>query len=391
MAITFNADNIQVRFLTGYYQQRLAVYEHIAFSGYTRKQLLDIGLEASSLKKFLLDCYEEGYDCFVDLIALPLNTLERLQKFLQRLLQFLGETSEQALFHLFPEVIEHSLLQPTHFDGEICELSALLESLEHQTQRPVDISGCFSEPQHLQQWQAKTALIMDEMLAFMGWTLQHFRRQPPGWTPVFLLRDTLILYFGYLWLFRNGLLPELPQPLLLNRKFLMVAEGNEDAYEAVLLESLYEALSEHPQDAADFCKLAGQHLQEKALPLSFQRETRAYLQRLVGARQILMIESGLHGSVPMWVLNQCENKGTFLLYTTAPWLREVYRDNTFHQNYNYLRDMETSVAQNDLFQFRSIENQRILVNKTSQPHIEKLALYELHHFRRLLEKSNLFS
>ena len=391
MAITFNADNIQVRFLTGYYQQRLAVYEHIAFSGYTRKQLLDIGLEASSLKKFLLDCYEEGYDCFVDLIALPLNTLERLQKFLQRLLQFLGETSEQALFHLFPEVIEHSLLQPTHFDGEICELSALLESLEHQTQRPVDISGCFSEPQHLQQWQAKTALIMDEMLAFMGWTLQHFRRQPPGWTPVFLLRDTLILYFGYLWLFRNGLLPELPQPLLLNRKFLMVAEGNEDAYEAVLLESLYEALSEHPQDAADFCKLAGQHLQEKALPLSFQRETRAYLQRLVGARPILMIESGLHGSVPMWVLNQCENKGTFLLYTTAPWLREVYRDNTFHQNYNYLRDMETSVAQNDLFQFRSIENQRILVNKTSQPHIEKLALYELHHFRRLLEKSNLFS
>ncbi|MFZ4438909.1 MAG: hypothetical protein ACOYOS_10815 [Syntrophales bacterium] len=391
MPVAFNADNTQVRFLAGYYQQRLAVYEHIAFSGYTRKQLLDIGLEASSLKKFLLDCYEEGYQCFVDLIALPLNTLERLEKFLQRLLQFLGETSEQELFHLFPEVIEHSLLQSTHFEGETFELSALLESLEPQTLRPVDISDCFSDPQHLQQWQAKTALLMDEMLAFMGWTLKHFRHKPSGWVPVFLLRDTLILYFGYVWLFRNGLLPESPQPLLLNRKFLMVTEGTEDTYETVLLESLYEALSEHPQDVADFCKLAGQHLHDKALPLSFQRETRAYVQRLVGSRPIFMVESGLHGSVPMWVLNQCENQGTFLMYTTAPWLREVYRENTFHQNYNYLRDMETSAAQNYLFQFRSIENQRILVNKTSKPHIEKLALYELHHFRMLLEKSNFFS
>jgi len=391
MPVTFNADNTQVRFLAGYYQQRLAVYEHIEFSGYARKQLLDIGLEASSLKKFLLDCSEEGYHCFVDLIALPLKTLERLEIFLQRLLQFLGETSEQALFHLFPEVIEHSLLQPSHFEGETYELSALLESLEPQTQRPVEISDCFSDPQHLQQWQAKTALLMDEMLAFMEWTLKHFRRQPSGCVPVFLLRDTLILYFGYVWLFRHGLLPELPQPLLLNRKFLMVTEGNEDAYETVLLESLYEALSEHPQDTADFCKLASQHLHDKALPLSFQRETRAYLQRLAGSRPIFMVESGLHGSVPLWVLSQCENQGTFLMYTTAPWLREVYQENTFHQNYNYLRDMETSVAQNHLFQFRSIENQRILVNKTNQPHIEKLALYELHHFSRLLEKSNLFS
>ena len=389
MSYLNSADNPQVRFLTRYYQQRIEVYEQLKFSAYAREQLLELGQEASSLKKFLLDCYEEEYDDFINQIVLPINALERLKLFMQHLLEFLGETLEQTLFHLYPEAIELSLLQSNHFKGETFELSALLESLESQSGHEVDICDCFENPEQMRQWQAKTSLIMDEMLTFMVWTLQRFRSQPSGQVPIFLLRDTLFLYFGYVWLFRNRLLSEAPQPLLLNRKFLRVIEGNEDFYETTLLDTLYQTLEEQPRDAADLSSRFSQNLKGKVLPLSFQHQTRAYLERIAGSRPIFMIESGLQGSMPLWVLSQCENQGKFLLYTTSPWLQEVYHDNTFHHNYNYLRDIETSVAQNFLFQFGYIENKCIFVNKTNQPKVEKLALYELHYFRKLLEESKL--
>lgn len=385
-----SANNPELRFLTSYYQQRLTVYEQLEFSAHSHKQLLEIGQEASSLRKFILDCYEEGYESFYGQVVRPISALERLQQFMQRLLQFLGETSERALFHLYPEVVELPFLQSACFEGETVELNVLLESLESQAERPVDIHECFANSQQMQQWQAKTALILDEMRAFMVWTLQQFSQQPAGHVPIFLLRDTLFPYFGYVWLFRKGLLSEAPQPLLLSRTFLRVTQGDEKFY-GTLIDTLYQALAEQPWDVADFSKRVSQLLQRDILPQSFQRETRAYLQRLAGSRPIFMIESGLHGTMPLWILSQCENQGTFLLYTTAPWLREIYRKNTFQYNYNYLRDIETSIAQNFLFQLHAIENQQILVNKTNQPHIEKLALYELHYFRRLLEESSIFS
>lgn len=374
--------------LIDYYQQRLVVYEQFDFTTCSRESLLEIGREASSLQKVLLDCYEEDYNEIMDPIVSQTNALERLQQFLQQVLQSLGETSPRALFHLYPEVVELNL-QPPYFTGETLELEVLLASLELHSQNPVDIRECFTDVQHMQHWQAKTALVLNEMLAFMIWTLQQLRRQPVGWVPVFLLRDTLFMYFGYRLLSRKGLLSVTPQPLLLNRKFLHVLEGNEDFFEVQLGDTLYQTLAERPQDATDFSKRFTQRLRQTTIPSSFQQETRAYLQRLVGSQPIFIIESGLHGTIPLWILSQCDNPGKFVLYTTAPWLYEVYDASIFHRNYNYLRDMETTVAQNFLFQFRAIEQQRVLVDKTGDPHIEKLALYELHHFRKLLEAADL--
>ncbi|GEM_PF-1784026 len=385
----YESENQEIRFLARYYRQRLVFLEQIEFSAYQKNQLLDIGQEASSLNKLLIDLEDENYHDLIQQVAVPIHARERLQQFLRRLMQYLGETSEQALFYLYPETIELPLLQTAQFDGETFELRALLEWLDAQAEFPVDVNDCFETSLQMQQWQAKTTCIMREMLAYMAWTLQKYRLRPSGWAPVFMLRDTLFLYLGYVWLYRKGLLPETPQPLLLSRNFLRIAEGNEDCYESLLIDTIYHVLNEQPRNADIFFTKYAHALKNNRLPTTFQEKTRTYLHSLVGTRPVFIVESGMFGTMPLWVLTQCDNPGTFLLYNTVPWLFDIYSERVFHRNYNYLRDLETTVAQNYLFQLDTICNNKISVKKTGQPRIEKLALYELHVFRKLLEQCNL--
>ena len=381
----YNANNPEVRFMRAYYKERLTFYEQIAFSEYTHNQLLEFGQEASSLHKYILDCYEEEYQDFIDKVAEPVNARERLQRFLQELITFLGEKSERDLFHLYPQVTDLPLLKGSHYSGEILALNEQLEILANQAQNPIDIKECFTDAEAMRQWKMKTTLILKEMSAFMTWTLEQWRRGHSDSVPVFLLRDTLFPYFGYSLLWRKGLLPRAPKPMLLNRKFLLYNGGNEETYETLLLHTIYQGLTLHPQDAAQLSKIFREIIHTKEIPPRSQQETRAYINRLAGSNPLFIIESGLHGSMPLWVLSQCDNHGSFVLYTSGPWLKKVYQANIFRHNYNYLRDIETSVLQNSLFQFHAIEDQNIFIVKTREPMIERLALYELHEFMQLLE------
>ena len=374
----------EVRFMRNYIRQRLEDYESLEFSQHPRQRLLEIGQEASSIRKYIFDARDEGYHHFTDAIVRPIDAMARLDRFLGRLVHSLGAPSERHLFHLYPQEIDLAILHASKFDGEKIKLNVLLEGLEQQTETATDVQGCFADPRQEKHWIAKTAILLNETMKFLRWTLDQYRREPAGTVPVFLLRDTLFLYWGYKELYRQGLVTIEPQPLLLSRKFLLYTEGSEDAYMSVISRSIYEALAEQPKDAESFRRLFNHFLQNKALPISFQRETRAYLEQLVGLQPIFMVESGLAGSMPLWIMSQCENDGKFVMYTTAPWLEQLYGANIFCRNYNYLRDIETSVAQEFLFQFHSVENGQCWVRKTSNPLIEKLALFELQRFRELL-------
>lgn len=377
----------EVRFTRNYIRQRLEDYESLEFSQHPRQRLLEIGQEASSIRKYIFDVRDEGYRQLTDAIVQPIDAMERLDRFLGRLVHLLGEPSERHLFHLYPQEIDLSILDASKFDGEKIELNALLEGLEQQTEPPVDVQGCFADLLQEKHWIAKTAILLNEVMKFLRWTLDQYRREPAGTVPVFLLRDTLFLYWGYKELYRQGLVTIEPQPLLLSRKFLLYTEGSEDAYMSVIGRSIYEALVEKPKDAESFRRLFNHFLQNKAIPISFQRETSAYLEQSIGLQPFFIVESGMIGSMPLWIMSQCENDGKFVMYTTVPWLEQLYGTNIFCRNYNYLRDIETSVAQESLFQFHSVENGQCWVRKTSNPLIEKLALFELHRFRELLESA----
>jgi len=58
-----------------------------------------------------------------------------------------------------------------------------------------------------------------------------------------------------------------------------------------------------------------------------------------------------------------------------------YKGIIFRSNYNYLREMETLVCQNHLFDFHSYAQGQVQVKEFLDPKIQTLAQYELLLFR----------
>ena len=60
------------------------------------------------------------------------------------------------------------------------ELQAYLNLLDHQSDDPVDIAYCFEHADQQQRWQAKTQVLMTEMVAFLHW-ICHDLPSPRPW------------------------------------------------------------------------------------------------------------------------------------------------------------------------------------------------------------------
>ena len=67
----------------------------------------------------------------------------------------------------------------------------------------------------------------------------------------------------------------------------------------------------------------------------------------------------------MFLLSLTDNTGEMVFYTTTPWLYPTYEQIVFRKNYNYLREMETIVAHDHLFQFKTVQDGKVLVEETT--------------------------
>src|SRR2546425_2111980 len=191
--------------MTHYYQERLQFYERLDLGGCTEAELLEVGAEASSLQKFLVDIFEEGYEATVKSLVAQTDAVNRLHRFLPALLQRLAPLHAQERFYLFPERIQ---LVPLSFEtsagSKSFELPQYLASLDVQSDCPIDITPCFEDAQQLKRWQAKTQVLMTEMVAFLTWVV-HRLTQRKHLVPVPLLRDTLLVQMGLTLLRRHGI------------------------------------------------------------------------------------------------------------------------------------------------------------------------------------------
>jgi hypothetical protein len=88
----------------------------------------------------------------------------------------------------------------------------------------------------------------------------------------------------------------------------------------------------------------------------------------------------------LFLLSLIDNPGEMVFYTTTPWLYPTYEQIVFRKNYNYLRDMETIVAHDYLFQFKAMQDGKVLVEETTNETARCLALYEIQTFKAMLER-----
>jgi hypothetical protein len=167
-------------FIAQYYEERLHFYEHLDLGRCPAAELLDVAGEASALHKFLTDIFEEGYTAMVNRLVGQLDAINRLQRFLSRVLQHLGGPSERERFYLFPDPIPlPQLTTETFAGGATFELQAYLTHLDHQSDQAVNIAPCFAHGDQRQRWQAKTQVLMTEMVALLHWMCPRLAQPTP--------------------------------------------------------------------------------------------------------------------------------------------------------------------------------------------------------------------
>ena len=266
------------------------------------------------------------------------------------------------------------------------ELHAYLDHLDHLADDPVDIASCFDDAHQRQRWQAKTQVLMMEMVAFLQWLCVRLAQSVPV-VPVPLLRDTLLIHLGLTWLRHSGVAIPAPQPLLIGRKFTDLYGYGSDTYGA-LSNGIYRVLmEERPCDLATLQRhFATAVHTDPAIPASFTHACRDSLATLALDGPPLFIESGVQGTFPLFLLSLTDATGDMVFYTTTPWLYPLYASIVFQKNYHYLREMETIVAHDHLFQLKTVQDGTVLVEETTNATARSLALYEIQTFKALLKR-----
>ena len=228
---------------------------------------------------------------------------------------------------------------------------------------------------------------MTEMAAFLHWICARLA-QPAPMIPVPLLRDTLLIHLGLTWLRRYDVPIPAPQPALIGRKFADLCGDGRDIHGA-LGNAIYRVLQ-----ATRSCDLATlrHHFAtavhaDPAIPTSFTQACRDYLATLAMDGTPLFIESGVQGTFPLFLLSLTGNIGEMVFYTTTPWLYPTYEQIVFRKNYNYLREMETIVAHDHLFQFKTMQDGKVLVEETTNETARCLALYEIQTFKKIVQQT----
>jgi hypothetical protein len=70
----------------------------------------------------------------------------------------------------------------------------------------------------------------------------------------------------------------------------------------------------------------------------------------------------------------------------APWLYPTYAPIVFQTNYHYLREMETIVAHDYVFQLKTMQDGTVLVEETTNATARCLALYEMQTFKAIVTR-----
>src|SRR5262249_50802334 len=144
-------------------------------------------------------------------------------------------------------------------------------------------------------------------------------------------------------------------------------------------------MEDHPHDLATLRhQFATAVHADPAIPASFTQACRGYLATLALDGTPLFIESGVQGTFPLFLLSLTDNTGEMVFYTTTPWLYPIYEQIVFRKNYNYLREMETIVAHDHLFQFKTMQDGPVLVEETTNETARCLALYEIQAFKEIM-------
>lgn len=96
----------------------------------------------------------------------------------------------------------------------------------------------------------------------------------------------------------------------------------------------------------------------------------------VDARRIVVVESGCCGTFPL-LLMRLDSRADMRMYTTYPYLTDVYAGRVYTARYEENRLFETMASQEAYFRFAGLRNGQFYVRKCADAATERRALAEI--------------
>jgi hypothetical protein len=367
--------------LLSFYGKNIREFEQAEPSKLTLEQIHEVMKLASTLIKILQDILAEGYLYVYDFIENEINALTRLESIVNKCLPYFEGKSERALFFLYPEKIEFNLGE-TDYSGSF-DLDDYIKKIDAESEQEIDLAGCFYDDEVLKEkWRERCNVISNELLNYLKWIVQGVKINPAV-TPVFLFRDAILLYFGYVELIKQGVTLPPPEYLLLNRKLMNLHLGSEELYEQIAGDYVYRAIHIHQPEEMNAYRLGLHEVFERNIESAnpFLALVSQFLHDLDLKNPPLFIDTGIVGTFPLLLLAANKNVGDFSLFCTFPWLTKIYDKNIYSHNYNYLMDFENLIISDKLFNVASVSEGRLRVKETQNKRSRQLALYELRNFK----------
>lgn len=296
--------------------------------------------EAKQLLKMLDDLMDEGYTELNDYLESKYSCLSRLR----RIIKNAGDA---------PFKINRSRLPETTYSSTEYELVSVMEDI----QKKVAFQEICSKSEFL-------AGIRD----YCGW-IGHEEET----AYIFLFRDSLLPYLYYRSRGRKHL-----YAWIISRSFLRDVSGVENIDDAIRL-PVYEALEYGHisfDDYRSYCK------EQMLAVLERYGKLKDVLSRLLSSvkeKKIVVVESGYCGTMPM-MLSALDDRVTFKLYTTAPYLYETYKNHVYCKKYEDIRKFETLYSQNLLLRYSSFRENQFYVTAAENQTVWKQALMEMRYF-----------
>lgn len=197
---------------------------------------------------------------------------------------------------------------------------------------------------------------------------------------VFLLRDALLPYIYYRVENRKNI-----YAWIISRKFMQLMFNTN--IDDIVREIFFDALE---NDCSDFDSFKTYCKAEIQLKLSdFPQPVYIIKQLLmqIPCKNITVIETGCHGTFPM-LLASVDDRIDFKMYSTVPYLKDIYKGRIFTAAYEKLRQFETLYCHDKLFQLSGFKNGEFFVSETKDASALSAALSEIKNFTCSIRKKS---
>lgn len=295
---------------------------------------------AQQLLKMIDDLLDEGYTELNDALESSCNGVSRLKNYLKA-----NHTAPFSIYH--KKVSEANVL---YEQNELELESAINELIVSESKEKIAIDNSF----------------LAKLIRFCEWI--GYEKETAY---VFLLRDTLLPYIHYLSKNRTNI-----YPWLLGRKTLTVLTGEQhvdDEIRASVIKALEFGKCDNYED---FCKFVLPNVRTTLNQYPQIIRCFSALLRNIKQERIVVVESGCSGTFPM-LLKSLDDRVDIRMYTTYPYLLNIYGDRIFTPKYEEKRLFESLSSQNLYFRFSDLRDNCFYVRKCRNDYVKKISCAEV--------------